>query len=149
MRRFALIVLTLASMAVSAWSKPIIINGYYTESATGGCTKADFCNLDQFTAVPAGSQLIITRASCFITSDGAAKILQVQLTAKFTDTNTLPNNFLVPKQVNTAGGRRQYILNEEVLVPYDSRQTPLFEAVFDQASDIIGLGCSVSGNLIP
>ncbi len=148
MRRFALIALTLASIAVPSWSKPITVSGRYFEFAAIACPGASTCSLiNQFAAVPRGSALIITQSSCVITSTGAAKIEQVFLDAKLVN-GAVRIHYVVPTLVGTAAGGRQYSLNQPVLVPLQSKESPFVVAVFDQLTDIT-MGCSVSGDLIP
>ena len=54
--------------------KPITVSGRYFDFATNACSSATTCILDQFAAVPRGSQLIITQVSCIITSTGTSKL---------------------------------------------------------------------------
>ena len=150
MRRFALIALTLASLPVPSWSKPITVNGHYFEFATVACPGASDCSLiNQFTAVPNGSQLILKQSSCVITSTGTAKILQIFLAAKLVKANTpVRIHYLVPTLVATLNGAKSYSLNQQVLEPLQSGETPFILAAFNQKNDI-AMACSISGDLIP
>jgi hypothetical protein len=150
MRRLALAMLTLASMAIPSWSKPITVNGHYFEFATKACPGASNCSLiDQFAAVPAGSQLIITQSSCVITSKGTAKILQAFLAAKLVSTGApVRIHYVVPTLVASVSGNKSYSLNQQVLVPLQSKETPFILAAFSEPSDI-SMACSISGDLIP
>jgi len=138
MKRFALIALTLTSLAVPApsWSKPITVNGHYFEFAAIACPGATTCSLiNQFAAVPAGSALIITQSSCVITSTGTAKIEQVFLDAKIVK-GPVRIHYLVPTLVDKAAGGSQYSLNQQVLEPLQSKEAPFIEASFDASTDI-------------
>src|SRR5205823_13646102 len=136
MRRFALIALTLASMALPSWSKPITVNGHYFEFAAIACPGATVCSLiNQFAAVPGSSSLIITQSSCVITSTGTAKLEQVFLDAK-TVKGPVRIHYLVPTLVDNAAGGRQYFLNQQVLEPLEGKEAPCIEATFDQSTTI-------------
>jgi hypothetical protein len=134
MRRLALVALTLALLAVPSWSKPITVNGHYFEFATVTCPGASDCSLiNQFTALPSGSQLILAQSSCVLTWTGTAKILQVFLAAKLVKANApVRIHYLVPTLVATLTGAKSYSLNQQVLEPPQSGETPFILAAFNE-----------------
>ena len=150
MKRSVLFAVAVALMTIPAWSKPITVNGHYFEFASVACPNTNVCSsIGQFAAVPAGNELIVTQASCVITSTGTAKIQQVFLGASSNVVNApVRIHYVVPTLVGTAAGGRQYSLNQQVMVPMQGRERPFTEAVFDQAATI-AMACSISGNLTP
>jgi hypothetical protein len=150
MKRLALAALALGLMAIPSWSKPVTVGGHYFEFATIACPGASSCSLiNKFAAVPAGSQLIITQASCVITSNGTAKILQAFVAAKLVNVNAAVRiHYVVPTLVASVSGGKSYSLNQQVLVPLQAKEAPFILAAFSEPTDIT-LGCSLSGDLIP
>jgi hypothetical protein len=145
LRVFAAFAALAATGAQAATDPPIRAGSYYEENGLENCSGSNGCRLE-FSPLPAGEMLTITRVTCFIRTKDTP-LIQVSLAVRKSATQLVRSQFLVPTLVDSQPGEFVYAVNAEASYPVAA--TPVVQAIIRVARDAsrIGLACQISGQL--
>lgn len=128
-----------------------ILGTSYHDHGTTSCQNAIGCSLSDFTAIPAGKTVVITRVSCSIGMTSAG-FNSLSIGRKPTNNNPLtlgvPLHYLDPiSLVGEGAGVNRYQVNAATLLTFKG-PTQLAVRLFAlETNTLIGMTCAITGTI--